>query len=99
MRAALALNYGITLKLLDQRMYRDGLSPEAAVGLESPAKYRDTLETVVGCIYLLTHRATGKCYVGLTVMNPGASGNILPLTVCRQERRERSRMRLQPMVG
>jgi hypothetical protein len=66
-RAALALNYGITLKLLDQRMYRDGLSPEAAVGMESPAKYRDTLETVVGCIYLLTHRATGKSYVGLTI--------------------------------
>jgi hypothetical protein len=63
----MARAYNIPHKILHQRLHRDKMSAEAAVNLEPPAKYRDTLETVVGCIYLLTHRATGKCYVGLTV--------------------------------
>jgi len=67
---ALARAYDIPHKILHQRLHRDKMTPEAAVNLEPPGKNLDTLETLVGCIYMLRHRASGRSYVGLTIDHP-----------------------------
>jgi hypothetical protein len=67
---ALARAHNIPVKILHQRLHRDKMTPEAAVGLEPPSKNLETLETLFGCIYMLRHRGSGKCYVGLTIDHP-----------------------------
>jgi hypothetical protein len=67
---ALARAHNIPHKIVHQRLHRDKMTAEAAVNLEPPGKNLETLETLVGCIYILCHRASGRSYVGLTIDHP-----------------------------
>jgi hypothetical protein len=68
--AELAGAYNLSPKVIYQRMGREGWPAEAAVNLVPPPPNVESLRNLTGCIYCITHQASGRAYIGLSIDSP-----------------------------
>lgn len=66
-KKALANAFDVPLKIVYQRLSRDGFSPEAAVENEPPTRSQKRFTGRTGDVYCVTCTVTKKSYVGITL--------------------------------